>query len=209
MCNIRVRERHFGASRLRVTPRAKTLAPSARPLGRDGSFSGLDAPHPWASLPFERFALSSGRYAPSGPAAQARLPGSPDDAGRIAGKPHLAALGWGDPGSRASLGGRGVAPQRPPGPWAAPAHGAGLAPAGWTPAPLRGRVTWAGRRPPPGPRAWGARVGEAGRLAPRLRRPPKKHSPHGSQKTGAKRPIEERCPARWPGFCPLTLAHHR
>jgi hypothetical protein len=42
----------------------------------------------------------------------------------------------------------GLRPQRPPGPWAAPDHGAGLAPAPWTGAPLRGRVAWSGRRPP-------------------------------------------------------------
>jgi len=104
----------FGALRLRVRPRAKTLAPLARALGGDGSFSGLDAPHPRPSLPFERFALSSGRYAPSGPAAQARLPRSSTllDAAptsptslRSDGVTGVAAL---------ALGGRGVAPQNRP-----------------------------------------------------------------------------------------------
>ncbi len=43
---------------------------------------------------------------------------------------------------------RGLRPHQPPGPWAAPNRRTGLAPAGWTPAPLRGcvrRFVW---RPP-------------------------------------------------------------
>jgi len=100
-CAISVCEKDdFGALRLRVRPRAKTLSPAARALGGGGSFSRLDAARPRPSLPFARCARSSAASRLGARRASAATP-LIDAAGRSADKPHLAALGWGDRGSRA------------------------------------------------------------------------------------------------------------
>jgi|GEM_PF-6866263 len=170
----------FGALRLRVRPRAKTLAPLARALGGDGSFSGLDAPHPRPSLPFERFALSSGRYAPSGPAAQARLPRSST----------LLDAAPTSPTSLRSDGVTGVAALRVAGgalpPTAGTAPGGALLPLLWS-LPLPPQVSASLVAPP---KAQGLDAPAIGRKHARLNRPwgLTKAFAYGSLKTGARAP---------------------
>ena len=163
----------FGALRLRVRQRADTLAPAARALGGNGRLSGLDAPHPLPSLPFTRCARSSVATLLG---AAARKRGCPALPVACAPASPLASLRGQSRAAALRCGGRGFAPQRPPAPWAAPDRGTGLAPAGWTPAPLRGCVARSGRRLPPA-LALGALGGLRLNALPPPSAPPQKHSP--------------------------------